>query len=523
MSIPTEGPRVNPGGPDHGHSANGLANGKARPADSAECCGPNQVLATAIVRLIHGRTISARTRKSLAQAKPPEWGDLASYIEDSAGFTPEKRAGLADTYLKSLESRRDKAPVKLIRKTLDLALKAAEEDGIDDEPDEPTGPPPFKLQTLDSRTFFAKRYEREWLVRRIAVAGQPCIIGGPKKTLKTSILVDLIIALATGNDFLGVFHAERPMRVGFFSGESGEATIQETARRVCESKGVDPESLDNIVWGFMLPQLSNAEHLAELARVIRENRLEVVIIDPLYLCLLAGVGGKQLDPANLYQMGPVFAAVAKTCLDAGATPCLVHHFRKARESPYEVPELEDLAFAGIQEFARQWVLLGRRKKYEPGTGRHELWLTVGGSSGHTGEWAVDVEEGVMGDDFGGRRWEVSVRGANDARDEFTKQREAAKVERLTERSKAKTEAQEKEDARLVVDLANILAGEPDRKASHRHLRKLSTWNPTKYDRIALRAVRGGWFRPITVLVQVSKAKTEEYPGYELIKDPGVIE
>ena len=36
---------------------------------------------------------------------------------------------------------------------------------------------------------------------------------------------------------------------------------------------------------------------------------------------------------------------------------------------------------GVGEFVRQWVLVGRRTPYQPGTGAHDLLLTVGGSAG----------------------------------------------------------------------------------------------------------------------------------------------
>ena len=290
-----------------------------------------------------------------------------------------------------------------------------------------------RLRLIDSATFMDTNYEQEWLIQQILVRGQPAIIGGPKKALKTNILIDLAISLATRRPFLNHFGVPRQVRVGMFSGESGPAVIQETVGRICRAKSIRSEVPSGCHWGFEPPQLSRLDDLDAIGEEITDNELEVVIIDPLYLSLLAGT--KDVQASNLYQIGPLLAQVTRVCLDAGATPIFAHHTKKAGHSDNPT-ELEDLAFAGVQEFARQWILLGRREKYEPGTGQHRLWLNVGGSAGQSGCWALDIHEGRLQDDFGGRRWDVQVTSATEERSAARQRRQQVVEEERRERDAA---------------------------------------------------------------------------------------
>ncbi len=287
----------------------------------------------------------------------------------------------------------------------------------------------YTADFIDSATFDREDYQQTWLVSKVLVEGQPAVVGGSKKTLKTSICIDMAISLAAGTRerFLGKFDVENPRRVGVISGESGEATIRETARRICHSKRLDLSRL-NVFWSFMLPQVSREEQLDKLTEAVTANGLEVVILDPLYLSLLAG--NSTASAANMFDMGPLLSNLSNACLNAGATPILVHHTKKlGKGDRFRLPELEDLAFAGVQEFARQWILLGRREAYEPGSGEHKLWLGVGGSAGHSGSWAVDINEGELNQNFGGRKWDVDVRTAGEEFSRADAERQDKKAEK----------------------------------------------------------------------------------------------
>jgi replicative DNA helicase len=477
--------------------------------------------AIAIIQLIYRRSISERTRKAFSR----DWSGLAEFVESSTGLDPETLWGRVHKQYLSQFATRHPDNAKILLDALEASWKQFAATAPGDEPQESEGRQSFQKAIRGAADFDRTEFKISWLVKGVRVADQPAVVGAPKKSMKTSIMVDLAISVASGERFLGKFETPQALPVLLLSGESGGFTLQETIRRVCRSKGLDGIDVDlldgNLFIGDELPSLGLDEDRNDLATFIQEKKISLVVLDPLYLCLCQGISGRRLDPSNLFDVGPQLLSVSRACLRAGATPVLVHHFKKGSSNFQEMPQMEELAYAGIQEFARQWMLISRRAKFEPGSGIHKLWLSVGGSAGHSGDWAVDIDEGVMGDDFKGRKWSVTVRSAAEGRDQANADRQKEKALGLASREQAKADARAHEDSASLAELIQILAPLPDRKATQRRLRVLTRWNPTKLDRICQRGVREGSIRAVQVTVPCGKNQTKECPGWELFEDSGV--
>ena len=126
--------------------------------------------------------------------------------------------------------------------------------------------------------------------------------------------------------------------------------------------------------------------------------------------------------------GERLARVNEVCQRNSAGLILAHHNTRTseRQNKHKPPELDSLAWAGYAEWARQWILLGRREDYVPGTGEHKLWLNAGGSAGHSSLWALDADEGPSGLP---RHWKVTLSTPSEACEE----KEAKKAIPLRER------------------------------------------------------------------------------------------
>jgi hypothetical protein len=248
-----------------------------------------------------------------------------------------------------------------------------------------------------------------------------------------------------------------------------------------------------------------ATALDDLYDFIIEHGIEVVIIDPTYLCLPLAEGA-----SNLFIVGAVLKKLTELGLDTGATILLCHHARKNRADEFAPTQLEDIAWAGFQEWARQWVLLNRRCRYNPEEAdHHELSLVVGGSAGHSGAWGINCEEGSPRNE-GGRIWEADVVTMSEAI-ELDATEKAAKKQRQTQRKREASA--EMNRTRVLKALKMYPNGETPKQ-----IREMSGLNNETFGPILAQLAA-----EMTVTkTQVRKSNGQSYDGFMLHRDTGII-
>jgi DNA-binding transcriptional ArsR family regulator len=331
-------------------------------------------------------------------------------------------------------------------------------DDIRDDLDLCDGPDEERFPFFTAAQLNSGQFETRYLIKGILAAGQPGGIFGAFKTLKTSVTADLLISLASGTPFLGQFPVAEPGRTLFLSGESGLSALQSIARRVCTARGLSLDGLENFELSPKLPRLDIAADVRALRRIIRDKRPVCVAIDPAYLAIRGDAA------RNLFAMGSLLRPLAEIGDATGCTILVVHHCKRSQTTVRSPATLDDVAWSGFAEFAAQWLLLSRRRPYDPDLGRHELWLTAGGRAGHHGLWALDTSEGAA-NGFERRKWKTAIRPVSVAEAQSDERRFEVSEERRARREAVTLERHRRR-------ALQILAKHPDGETARRLRRVL---------------------------------------------------
>lgn len=259
-----------------------------------------------------------------------------------------------------------------------------------------------RYPTMSMQSLLSADFTEKYIVEDVLIKGMPAVWGGASKSMKTAMLLDLAFSLAVGRPYLGRFPCEK-CKVLMLTGESGKFAVQRRLKMFVNNSEVVADD-DYFQISESLPRFKSESDMSLLLSLLETQGTEVIIVDPLYLCL------GDSDGSSLNSQGVPLLAISEVCRKAGVTIVVAHHSTKtaAREVGRKM-KLEDLTQAGVAEWARQWWLISRREEFTLGSGLHQLHVNMGNCSSHSAEWAIDIDEGTRNDP----RWNVTVQCASD--------------------------------------------------------------------------------------------------------------
>jgi hypothetical protein len=161
----------------------------------------------------------------------------------------------------------------------------------------------------------------KWVVRYVIAVGDYGMFAAEFKAGKTWAMSDLVVSVASGTSWLGIFDVETQGPVLYFAGEGGERKIARRFSAICEARGFDAADLPVRVC-VRVPHLTNEVSMLLVADEIGRHRPVLVIIDPLYL---AARGARSSD---LFEMGTNLEAIQVICQRYGSALLIAHHWNK---------------------------------------------------------------------------------------------------------------------------------------------------------------------------------------------------
>jgi hypothetical protein len=266
------------------------------------------------------------------------------------------------------------------------------------------------FSTLSATDLFKLDIKTTYLIDDVLDKDQVMLVSGPKKALKTTILLDMALSLAAGTPFLDRFNVPERKKTLVLTAEAGAATYKSKLQAIFDSKlghKMPEDALDYLFVGSEVPRIASDSvtdlpDVEALIKLCKYKEIEVVVIDPAYLAL------NPKDSSNLFSMGLMLRGFIDTLKELDVTVIIAHHSTKGSGNiSLDYPDLSTMSGSGFAEFAGQWLLIGRKSEYEY-NGQHELLMNIGGRAGHGGNYDISINEGQFdreSEDW--RRWEIN--------------------------------------------------------------------------------------------------------------------
>ena len=252
----------------------------------------------------------------------------------------------------------------------------------------------------------------EWRVRGLLPKGTYTIVGGAKKTFKTTLIsAELAYAIANGVDWLGApgFEVHAPCSVIVLINE-GERQLLKTLDRIRSRNNSEKIGPITVVPAQGL-KWSDEDLESALRKAVASFRAGQAIFDATY-----GFIEGDTEASNIFAMGEQLTNIQRICAELDLDLIVVHHLKKNQRAGK--PDLDDLAWAGFAEWADSWILLKHVTPPDIANGNYRIGAVAGSRQGYEFTYEIEGHSGPFDIDtlapLKPPEWTVSLVGSDQA-------------------------------------------------------------------------------------------------------------
>jgi hypothetical protein len=268
----------------------------------------------------------------------------------------------------------------------------------------------------------------QYLIQDVIAEGEKLLISAPKKTMKTSIMLDAAMSIATGTPFLGRFEVPEPRPVLLLLTETSEVEIKNRVRRIAAARDVDwaPKNLHYVTEQLTLGETAQN---AMVEKAINDTQAALTVFDPASK-VLSRIGE---HASNMFCFSRLLNPIDEIAARTGTTLGFIHHTTGAGGRIGARPRLDDSAFPGLSQWARQWISLSKRAEMEPREMIHSVFFHFAGSDSRSLEGLLRITEGARDTSkpLNGQGWQVEFIDDEALQAEYAERRQARAAKRAT--------------------------------------------------------------------------------------------
>ena len=163
----------------------------------------------------------------------------------------------------------------------------------------------------------------EELIAGILRRGHKMLISGSSKAGKSFLLMELCVAIAEGRPWLGF--PVRKGRVLYINLEIDPPSAINRFRKIYEALGLTPAHAGDIVmWNLRGHAVPLDQLVPKLIRRVRDQRLDAIVIDPIYKVITG-------DENSASEMGAFCNQFDRICNETGCSTIYCHHHSKGAQ------------------------------------------------------------------------------------------------------------------------------------------------------------------------------------------------